>query len=71
MVKADQATPSLSVSLDTSSRQDLKPRSPSRVYELAGNDAVLILDQALVATPKPLFHGGVIRPLKHIPYRVD
>lgn len=71
LVRADRATPSLSVSLDTSSRQDLKPRCPSRVYELAGNDAVLIFDQTLVATPKPVFHGGPAKSRKRIPYRVD
>jgi len=71
LVKADRTTPSLNVSLDTSAHQELKPRNPSRTYELAGNDALLVFDQTFVATTKPVFHGGPAKPRKHIPYRVD
>jgi len=71
LVRADRKVKSLNVSLDTSGHQELKPRNPSRTYELAGNDGLLVFDQTLVATPKPIFHGGGTKPRKYIPYRVD
>ena len=71
LVRADRKVKSLNVSLDTSGHQELKPRNPSRTYELAGNDRLLVFDQTLVATPKPIFRGGGTKPRKYIPYRVD
>ncbi len=71
LVKADRSSSSLNVMLDTSARQDLRPKNPARAYELAGNDALLVFDQAFVSTPKPLVHGSGTKPRKHIPYRVD
>ena len=71
LVRAERNLKSLNVSLDTSAHQELKPKNPSRTYELAGNDAVLVFDQALVATHKPVSHGASTKPRKHIPYRVD
>ena len=71
LVHAERNLKSLNVSLDTSAHQELKPKNPSRTYELAGNDAVLVFDQAIVATHKPVFHGASTKPRKHIPYRVD
>jgi len=71
LVHADRNLKSLTVSLDTSARQELKPKNPTRTYELAGNDTVLVFDQPLVATHKPVLHGGGTKLRKHIPYRVD
>jgi hypothetical protein len=70
-VHAERDLKSFNVSLDTSAHQELKPKNPSRTYELAGNDAVLVFDQALVATHRTVFHGAGTKPRKHIPYRVD
>jgi len=71
LVHSDRTPKSLNVSLDTSAHQELKPKNPSRTYELVGNDAVLVFDQALVATHKPVLHGAGAKIRKHVPYRVD
>lgn len=71
LVRADRNLKALNVSLNTSDRQDLKPRSPSRTYELAGNDAVLVFDQAFVKTSKAKSRSGSVRHRQHIPYRVE
>jgi hypothetical protein len=71
LVHADRTVKSLYVNLDTSARQDLRPKNPSRTYELAGNDAVLVFAQAFVAVPKSILHGAGTKPRKHIPYRVN
>ena len=71
LVRADRNTASLKVALDTSAHQELKPKNPSRTFELAGNDAILVFDQTFVSSPKPVFHVGPGRPKRHIPYRVN
>ena len=71
LVHASRDVKALNVSLDTSSRPELKPKNSSRTYELAGSDAILLFDQSLVSTPKPAYRSGQPRPRKHIPYRVD
>lgn len=68
---------SLSVSLKTGSQSKLKPQNPSRVFELDGHDAVLLLDQVFAAEPKVV--KVVVKPPpkaaepepKHIPYRIN
>jgi hypothetical protein len=71
LVKVDRNVKSLNVSLDTSGHQELKPRNPSRTYELIGNDGLLVFDQAFVAKPIAVFHAGGSKPRKYIPYRVN
>jgi len=71
LVHADRQVKAIKVSLDTASRPELKPRNPGRTYELAGNDAILMFDQAFVATPKRVFRAAKPKPAQHIPYRVD
>ena len=71
LVHADRQMKALKVSLDTSSRPELKPKNPSRTYELAGNDAILLFDQTFVSTPKRAFRAAPPKPSRHIPYRVD
>lgn len=68
----DRKARTLSASLDTSGRPELKPQKPSRVFELTERDAILIFDQSF-ATPK---RARMARPpraaaKRHIPYRVD
>jgi hypothetical protein len=71
LVKVDRNVKALNVSLDTSGRKELKPRNPSRTYELIGSDGLFVFDQVLVAKPTAIFHAGGSKPRKHIPYRVD
>lgn len=71
LVKADRTTASLGVTLDTNAHPELKPKNPSRTFELAGNDAILVFDQTFVSSPKPVFRAGPTKTKKHIPYRVD
>lgn len=71
LVKADRATPSISLTLDTAAAPDLKPKNPSRTFDLSGNDALLVVDQAFVSTPKRVFRTLPAQVKKHVPYRVD
>lgn len=71
LVKAERNVKWLTVSLNTSGHQELKPRNPSRTYELGGTDALLLFDQPFVVTPKANLYGGGTKPRKHIPYRVN
>lgn len=71
LVHASRQVKSLSVSLDTSTRPELKPKNPSRTYELGGNDAILIMDQTFVSAPKRVFRAAAPKQQKHIPYRID
>lgn len=75
-LQLDRDTHSLSVSLKTGSLPKLRPQNPSRVFELDGHDAVLLLDQVFAAEPKPI--KVVVRappqpepPPKQIPYKID
>jgi hypothetical protein len=70
LVKVERNVKALNVSLDTSGRQELRPKNPSRTYELGGNDGLLVFDQTLVATPKPKPHRGGTKSRNRIPYRV-
>ncbi len=71
LVHASRQVKSLNVSLDTSTRPELKPRSPSRTYELAGNDAILLLDQTFVSAQRRVLRAAAPKKQKHIPYRID
>ena len=71
LVRADRNVKALNVTLDTSARQDLRPKSPSRTYELTGNDAVLVFDQAFVKTPKAKHPSGHVKHRQNIPYRIE
>jgi hypothetical protein len=71
LVKADRMTASLRATLETNERPELKPKSPSRTFELAGNDAILVFDQNFVSNPKAVFGSGAPRAKTHVPYRVD
>lgn len=73
-LQLDRDVRSLSVSLKTSAWSSLRPQNPSRVFELDGHDAVLLLDQAFAAEQKVV---RVVKRLppppesKHVPYKID
>ena len=71
LLHASRTTQALTVALDTSAHQRLRPRDPSRKYELSGKDAVLVFDQPLSTLPNPRPRRNDSRPHRHIPYRVD
>ena len=72
LVEVDSGVRSLAVTLDTTSRQDLAPKSPRRLFDLDGDDALLVMDQGFRAsTPGPRRHRTDVRPRRHIPTRVD
>ncbi len=61
--------PSVTVAVETASRPGLRPRSPSRTYDLDGRDAVLVFDESLRCA-RPLVRGSPLRGRKS-PYRLD
>jgi len=71
LLSVDRSVHSINVALDTSSRTNLKPKSPSRKYDLSGGDAILIFDQSFtVARPTRPYKVGTKQP-KRVPYRID
>lgn len=72
LLEIDRETKNLSVSLDTSSRPELKPQNPSRTFELEGSDAILLFDQEFVVQkPRRATRPARQLPKRHVPYRVD
>lgn len=72
LLKVDQGTKHLSVSLDTSSRPELKPQNPSRTFELDGSDTILLFDQEFVVEkPRRVTRPVRQAPKRHVPYRID
>jgi hypothetical protein len=69
LLRRPRAAGTVEVSLDTSSRPELKPRSPSRTYQVGGADTVLLVDQAFV--PQSQAVARSVSPRRHIPVRVD
>jgi hypothetical protein len=73
-MQLDREVRSLSVSLATASAPKLRPQNPSRVFELDGQDAILLFDQTFsLERPPPARPRTVAarEPPKHIPYRID
>jgi len=75
----DRSVGRMSVSLDTSQAPKLRPQNPSRVFELDGQDAVLLFEQTFTAerqAPQPrqvvvAKKKQVEQPARPIPYRID
>lgn len=57
------------VSLDTASQASLKPVSPSRTYDLAGRDAVVLFEPSFSTVAAKVVRAAPVR--RHIPVRVD
>lgn len=73
-LKLDREMRSVSVSLSTAASPSLRPQNPSRVFELDGQDAVLLVDQAFSVDRKSQSRRRVASnaaPNKRIPYRID
>lgn len=73
-LQLDREVRSLSVSLATNDSPTLRPQNPSRVYELDGQDAMLLLDQSFTTERKSAPRRRVATsatPGKHIPYKID
>jgi hypothetical protein len=71
LLRVSRKMNAVNVTLDTSTHQNLRPKNPTRVYELSGRDAILILDQTFVTAPRAVHRHLTTKPSKHIPYRVD
>jgi hypothetical protein len=73
-LQVDRDVRSLSVNLSTNDLPTLRPQNPSRVYDLDGQDAILLLDQSFTierkSTPKRRVATHTT-PGKHIPYKID
>lgn len=73
-LQLDREVRTLSVTLGTADAPTLRPQNPSRVYELEGQDALLLLDQSFTterkASPKR-WVATTTTPPKHVPYRID
>lgn len=61
---------SVNVALDTSTRKQLRPVNPVRVFELDGRDAILIFAPELTES-QPHFVPTQPKAPRHIPYRLD
>jgi hypothetical protein len=69
LLNVDRSIRSIAVGLDTTSRPNLKPKNPSRKYDLSNNDSILILDQKFTALQPA--RAIIRKESRHIPYRVD
>jgi hypothetical protein len=73
-MQLDREVRSLSVSLGTTDSPALRPQNPSRVYELDGQDAILLVDQSFTIDRKVITKRRVASSTpraKHIPYKID
>lgn len=70
LLRVDQHTKSIAISLDTSNRSELLPINPYRVYELAGADAILVMNQPFTTAPRTTYRSKSVAH-RNIPYRID
>lgn len=73
-LQLDRDVRSLSVSLATNDSPTLRPQNPSRVYELDGQDAMLLLGQSFTVERKSPAKRRVATSAtagKHVPYKID
>lgn len=71
-LQVDREVRALSVSLGTKDASLLRPQNPSRVFELDGRDAVLLLDQAFTSERKTSTRRVAVVPKQqqHVPYQI-
>lgn len=69
LLRRPRASGTVEVSLDTSSRPELKPRSPTRTYQIGSADTVLVVDQGFAARAQAVARSA--SPRRHVPVRVD
>lgn len=77
-MQLDREQRTVSVGLGTSGLLQLRPQNPSRVFDLGGEDALLLFHQNFTdARPAPVKRRIVAKkaappaPEKHVPYRID
>lgn len=71
LLQLDRGVRQVSVTLDTAQQPKLRPKNPSRTFDLHGRDAVLVMDQAFSkARSMPNSHRPP-GPRRHIPFRVQ
>ena len=70
LAEPDRAVSSINVTLDTGGRPGLRPRNPSRTFDLSGRDAILVFAQRFVPVSPPVSRRGS-PPVRHVPYRID
>ncbi len=76
LLNVDRGTRSITVGFDTTTRPELLPKNPQRVYELGGRDAVVLFEPAFtLAPPKRVPRRSPApspaAPPRHVPYRLD
>jgi hypothetical protein len=71
-LQLDRDVRTLSVSLGTRDASQLRPQNPSRVFELNGQDAVLLLDQAFTTERKSTSRRVTVatKRQQHVPYQI-
>ncbi len=69
LLNVDRSIQSIAVGLDTSSRPNLKPKSPNRRYDISTSDSILIFDQKFNVLPP--VRAIARKEARHIPYRID
>jgi hypothetical protein len=70
LLQRHRAAEKLSVTLDTSDSPGLRPQSPTRVFELHGRDAILVVDQAFTEAPRASRRPSTT-PARHVPYKIQ
>lgn len=73
-LQLDRDVRTLPVSLGTNEAPNLRPQNPSRVYDLDGQDAILVFDQSFALERKIFARKRVASAAttaKHIPYKID
>lgn len=71
LVEVDRDVPSLRVELDTTLAPASLPQNPSRVFELHGEDAILIFEQKFTEAAPLRARPAAPAPPRHVPQRLD
>jgi len=70
-LRVDRGVRALEVEIDTSLHRELTPRSPRRIFELSGRDAVLVMQQSLAVAREKASPPRPRSPGRHVPTRID
>jgi len=71
LLSLDRSVRSITVGLETAARANLKPRNPTRKYDMSFSDAILVFDQKFQTTRQLRARVAASKENRHIPYRVD
>jgi hypothetical protein len=70
LLRIDRSVRTLNAKLDTGTAPKLRPKSPSRTFDLSGNDAILIFDQNFSTRLVAPISKEPPKPQRHVPERV-